>query len=93
MKQFKTIEKILVDESFQPQNLINTLKKEFANELQFIGEVGLRNKVVAYFTAQPKIEFGICRSSDEINRNYLGSEITNVEQTILFANETVERKN
>jgi predicted nucleotidyltransferase len=78
---------ILVDESFQPQNLINLLKKEFANELQFIGEVDLRNKIVAYFTTQPKIEFGICRSSDEINRNYLGSEITNVEQTILFANE------
>lgn len=78
---------ILVDKSFQPQNLISILKKEFANELQLISEVGLRNKVVGYFTAQPKIEFGICSSIYEMNRNYLGSEITNVEQTILFANE------
>jgi protein tyrosine/serine phosphatase/predicted nucleotidyltransferase len=77
---------ILVNEIFQAQNLIFVLKKEFENEIQFIGEVGLRNKVVAYFNAHPKIEFGICRSIDEINRNYLGSEITNIEQTILFAN-------
>lgn len=77
---------ILVDENFQPHNLISVLKKEFSNEIQFIGEVGLRNKVVAYFTAHPKIEFGICRNIDEINRNYLGSEITIVEQSILFAN-------
>ncbi|MCB0537554.1 MAG: tyrosine-protein phosphatase [Bacteroidetes bacterium] len=77
---------ILVDENFKPQDLISVLKKEFAIEIQFIGEVGLRNKVVAYFTAQPKIELGICRSLDEINRNYLGSEISNIENTILFAN-------
>jgi protein tyrosine/serine phosphatase/predicted nucleotidyltransferase len=83
---------ILVDENFETQDLNNVLKKEFANEIQFVGEVGLRNKVVAYFTAQPKIEFGICRSIDEINRNYLGSEITNVELTILFANENWKGK-
>jgi len=83
---------ILVDENFKTQDLISVLKKEFAIEIQFIGEVSLRNKVVAYFTAQPKIEFGICRSIDEINRNYLGSEITNVERTILFANENWKGK-
>jgi predicted nucleotidyltransferase len=78
---------LLVDENFQPQNLLNILKEEFANEIQFISEISLRNKVVVYFNSQPKIEFSICRSIDEINRNFLGSEITNVEQTILFANE------
>lgn len=83
---------ILIDEDFQTQNLMSVLKKEFKNEIQFIGEVGLRNKVVVYFTAQPKIEFGICRSIDEINRNYLGSEITNIEQTILFANDNWKGK-
>ena len=75
---------ILVDENFEAQNLISVLKKEFENEIQFMSEVGLRNKVVAYFTAQPKIEFGICRNIDEINRNYLGSEITNIADTILY---------
>ncbi len=83
---------ILVDENFHPQNLIRILKKEFADEIRFIGEVGLRNKVVVYFKSQPKVEFGICRVINEINRNYLGSEITNIEQTILFANENWKEK-
>lgn len=83
---------ILVDENFKTQDLISVLKKEFANEIQFIGEVGLRNKIVTYFTVQPKIEFGICRSINEIDRNYLGSEITKVEHTILFANENWKGK-
>ena len=34
---------ILVDENFKPQDLISVLKKEFAIEIQLIGEVGLRN--------------------------------------------------
>lgn len=78
---------ILVDEDFQVQNLIDVLKKEFENEFQYISEVELRNKIVAYFKAQPKVEFGICRNIEDINRNYLGSEITEIENTILFANE------
>lgn len=77
---------ILIDENFQTLNLIDVLKKEFENKIQYISEVGLRNKVVAYFNAQPKVEFGICKNIDEINRNYLGSEITNVDNTILFTN-------
>jgi protein tyrosine/serine phosphatase/predicted nucleotidyltransferase len=77
---------ILVDENFETQDLNSVLKKEFANDTQYISEISLRNKVVIYFKSQPKVEFGICRSIDEINRNYLGSEITNVERTILFAN-------
>ncbi len=78
---------ILVDDDFQTQNLIGVLKKEFAREIQYISEVGLRNKMVVYFKAQPKVEFGICKSLDEINRNYLGSEIVNVDNTILFSND------
>lgn len=78
---------ILIDENFQSQSLISVLKKEFATEIQFISEISLRNKVVVFFNSHPKIEFGICKSLEEINRNYLGSEITNVEHTILFAKE------
>lgn len=83
---------ILVNENFQSQDLIDFLRKELKNKIQYISEVGLRNKVVAYFISQPKIEFGICGSLDEINRNYLGSEITKVESTILFANENWKGK-
>lgn len=83
---------ILVDENFQAKNLIDILKEKFETETQYISEVGLRNKVVAYFKVQPKVEFGICKSLDEINRNYLGSEITAVEHTILYANDNWKNK-
>jgi protein tyrosine/serine phosphatase/predicted nucleotidyltransferase len=77
---------VLVDDNFQSIDLIGVLKQKFENEIQYISEVGLRNKVVVYFKSQPKIEFGICKDIDEINRNYLGSEIINVAKTILYAN-------
>ncbi|MEO0075662.1 MAG: nucleotidyltransferase domain-containing protein, partial [candidate division WOR-3 bacterium] len=83
---------ILVDEDFTTQNLISILKKKFAKEIKFISEVSLRNKVVIYFASQPKMEFAICRNLDEINRYYLGSEITNIKNTIIYANKKWERK-
>ena len=83
---------ILVDEKFQSNNFISVLKKEFATKIQYISEISLRNKVVLFFNSHPKIEFGICKSLDDINRNYLGSEITNVEQSILFAKENWKGK-
>jgi protein tyrosine/serine phosphatase/predicted nucleotidyltransferase len=78
---------ILVDENFQSQNMIDVLIKEFETEIQYISEIKLRNKIVVYFKNQPKVEFAICKSLEEINRNYLGSEITVVANTIIFANE------
>ncbi|HTO35842.1 MAG TPA: nucleotidyltransferase domain-containing protein, partial [Flavobacterium sp.] len=83
---------LLVDADFQNKDLINVLKKEFENEIQYISEVGLRNKVVVYFKTQPKAEFGICKSLDEINRNYLGSEITDIANTILYTNNSWQGK-
>ena len=81
---------ILVDDDFLNKSLISVLKRKFENEIQYLNEVELRNKVVVYFKSQPKVEFGICKSLDEIDRNYLGSEITNIKRTILFANNNWE---
>lgn len=81
---------ILVDEDFRTHNLISVLNKEFKNEIQYLTEVELRNKVVVYFKNQPKLEFGICNNINDINRNYLGSEIINIENTILYANSSWE---
>lgn len=80
---------ILVDKNFQIQKLIGILNKKFEDEIQYISEVDLRNKVVVYFKSKPKVEFAICKSVDEINRSYLGSEIAvkNVKNTILFTND------
>lgn len=75
---------LLVDKDFQTKSLIDELQKEFQNEVQFIREVAMRSKVVAYFKSQPKIEFAICTDIKEIDRNYLGSEISQIAHTILY---------
>lgn len=75
---------LLVDDKFENKFLIDELQKEFHSEIFSIREVAMRNKVVAYFKSQPKIEFAICRNISEIDRNYLGSEISNIANTILF---------
>ena len=75
---------LLVNNEFHSRFLIDQLEKEFSTEIQSIREVTMRNKVVAYFKSQPKIEFAICTNISEIDRNYLGSEITNISETILY---------
>ena len=75
---------LLVDGEFESKFLNEALRNEFQQELVDIREVALRNKVVAYFKAQPKIEFAVCNHISEINRNYLSSEISNIADTILF---------
>lgn len=83
---------LLVDDNFQPQELISNLQKAFEKEIIYLIEAHLGNKIVVYFASQPKIEFVICRNLDEINRYYLGSEITCIANTILFANDTWKGK-
>jgi protein tyrosine/serine phosphatase/predicted nucleotidyltransferase len=75
---------LLVSKEFENKFLIDELQKEFETEIFSIREVGMRNKVVAYFKVQPKIEFSICTNISEIDRNYLGSEISNIANTILY---------
>ena len=75
---------LLVSKEFDNKFLIDELQKEFHSEILSIREVEMRNKVVLYFKAQPKIELSICTNISEINRNYLGSEISNIAETILY---------
>ena len=75
---------LLVNKDFETKYLKDQLQKLFHNEIHSIREVAMRNKVVVYFKSQPKIEFAICTDIAEIDRNYLGSEITNFADTILF---------
>ena len=75
---------LLVNKDFETSILKNQLQKLFHNEIHSIREVAMRNKVVVYFKSQPKIEFTICTNISEIDRNYLGSEITDFSQTVLY---------
>ena len=75
---------LLVNKDFETSILKDQLQKLFHNEIQTIREVAMRNKVVVYFKSQPKIEFAIYTNIAEIDRNYLGSEITDFSQTVLY---------
>ena len=75
---------LLVNKDFESSILKDQLQKLFHNEIQTIREVAMRNKVVAYLKSQPKIEFAICTNISEFDRNYVGSEITDFSQTVLY---------
>jgi predicted nucleotidyltransferase len=75
---------LLVTPDFIAKDLMAELQNEFHSEIQAVLEVALRSKIVVYFKAQPKMELAICSNLSEIDRHYLGSEIINVTETILF---------
>lgn len=75
---------LLVSPEFENSYLVEKLKLVFQHEVQLILDVAMRDKVVVYFNTQPKLEIGICTKVSEIDRNYIGSEITNSEATILY---------
>jgi hypothetical protein len=77
----------LIDNTlFEENNFISSLKKEFGEKVLFIHSVKANHKIVLYLTSHPKIEFSIYTHLDEIAQMYLGSEITNVKDTILYTN-------
>lgn len=75
---------LLVGKEFETSFLMSALQKEFHSEIVSIREVRMRNKIVAYFKSQPKVEFAICTNISEVDKNYLGSEISNIAHTILY---------
>jgi len=76
--------KIIVNNSFSITNLITHLQEEFKGYFIRIKHIKLRNKVVVYFKNEPKLEFGICYDTEAVKRDFLGSEITNIQDIILF---------
>jgi len=83
---------LLVDDKFESSAFIQHLRNRFEDDVQYICEIALRNKIVVYFKNCPKTEFSIHRNIEEINRNYLGSEISDIDRTIIYANDTWKNK-
>jgi len=75
---------LLVDEEFDLENFMKACYTRFSATIKSIRHIELRNKVVIYFNEHPKVEFAICNNLEDLDKNYLGSEITDVKQTILF---------
>lgn len=76
--------KLIVDKTFDSRSFISLLLNEFKGRFVSIKHIELRNKIVIYFNDAPKLEFGICYDTESIKRDFLGSEITIIEDIILF---------
>ncbi|WP_452232072.1 tyrosine-protein phosphatase [Lacinutrix sp. MEBiC02595] len=76
--------KLIVNDAFDAHDFIAFIKNELSENIKGINLIQLRNKVVVYFEDLPKLEFGLCYSLEAIERDFLGSEITNIEEVILF---------
>lgn len=76
--------KLIVNNKFNAHDFIAFIKNEFSEKIKSINLIQLRNKVVVYFEDLPKLEFGLCYSLEAIERDFLGSEIANLENIILF---------
>jgi protein tyrosine/serine phosphatase/predicted nucleotidyltransferase len=77
---------ILVDNKFDKENFIKLLENKFnSDELLSVIKVNIKDKIVLYFKDYPKIEFQICRIFEDINKYYLGSEITNLDETVIYS--------
>jgi protein tyrosine/serine phosphatase/predicted nucleotidyltransferase len=83
---------LLINNDFEARFLIEKIQKEFYDEIQCIRDVALRNKIVAYFKSQPKIEFALCINNSDLNKNYLGSEIIDTSKTILYERQPSKSK-
>lgn len=76
--------KVIVNDYFNETSVISILQEEFRGHYIAIKHIKLRNKIVVYFTDMPKLEFGICYETEAIKRDFLGSEITNINDIVLF---------
>lgn len=79
---------ILIDEKFEQKNLIKLFKEELKTKIIRSQEVSLKNKIIFYLDSSPKIELEYCTKLSDINKNYLGSEITDITKTILYERNT-----
>lgn len=75
---------LLIDKDYSSAAMVEILREEFQDDVKNVLEVKARNKVVMYFNSHPKVELAICSELHEIDRNYLGSEISDVRYTILY---------
>lgn len=84
---------LIVNKSFQSHILLRFLEQELSeSSLLKIMTVTSRSKLVIYFHSKPKIEIAFANSVEEIKRNYIGSEIHDYQQTILFERESEKTK-
>lgn len=75
---------LLINDSFNEDLFFKEVKKIFPNEVKAVLFVELRNKCVLFFQKTTKIEFNLYKNISEIDKYFLGSEISDYKKCILF---------
>lgn len=75
---------ILVDELFEESQLAPLLMREFASYGAMIRSCKLRSKLTVYSEQYPKIDIAIYTQISALERNYVGSELKDLESSILY---------
>lgn len=83
---------ILIGSDFDFTEFSCEIKNIFQKEIKDVWEIELRNKYVVYFKESPKLEFNICRQLNDIDKYFLGSEISDFS-TCVILDRTGEIKN
>lgn len=78
---------VLVKKGFDKDNLIDIMKSIFKEYDIVVHSCSLRNKISLYSLDYPKIDIGIFHSLHDINRNFIGSELQDLDRCILFINQ------
>lgn len=75
---------LLVNSEFDQNKLSQLLLRDFEAYAAIVRPCGLRGKLTVYFEQYPKIDFGIYTQLSDLNRNYIGSELTDLSTSVLY---------
>jgi protein tyrosine/serine phosphatase/predicted nucleotidyltransferase len=75
--------------AFNPDKLLHLLESKLSSTIK-IFKINLRHRIVVYFKDCPKLELVWYEQLLEINRNYLGSEIEDVKDSIAYRQKNLE---
>lgn len=78
---------LLVSSEFDAAQFQKELKRLFSAEARYVFKVGLRDKYVVYFFNSPKLEFNVCQHISDLDKYFLGSEIYDLGDNLLFDKE------
>ena len=75
---------ILISSSFNIDNFISTIERYFQEDIFSVRKLDIKHKIIVYFLHSTKIEFSLNTELKDIDKFYIGSEITNVDKSILY---------
>jgi len=75
---------LLVNNLFDQAQLKQLLVRDFSTYSAIIRPCKIRGKLTIYFEEYPKIDFSIYTQVSDLDRNYIGSELKDLESSVLY---------